>query len=292
MPEHRPDAVGDIRLAFALNLGFALLELVGGYWANSVAVLADALHDFGDSLALGLAWLLERKARKRRSPGFTYGYRRFSLLSALVNGLALFVGSMLALREAAERLATPEPVDTGGMLLLALVGMAVNGYAALRLKTGRTLNERVVSWHLLEDVLGWAAILIAAIVMRFTGLYVLDSILSLLIALFILRNVIGNIKGAMRVFLQGTPENYSVAGLERQISAIPGVLSVHDTHVWSMDGEYTVLSQHLVVAKDADAAHIRRIKAEALARLRRLDVDHVTLEIEFEDETCSVDDRE
>ncbi|HEX5169411.1 MAG TPA: cation diffusion facilitator family transporter, partial [Cyclobacteriaceae bacterium] len=164
--EHR-ESLGNIRMAFWLNTGFALFELAGGILTNSVAILSDALHDFGDSLSLGLAHFFEKKSEQTRDKAFSYGYRRFSLLGAFINSIVLIVGSIFVIQEAAKRLLEPQEVNARGMLLLAVIGVVVNLVAMLRLKRGSSINERVVSLHFLEDVLGWVAVMIGSIVMIF-----------------------------------------------------------------------------------------------------------------------------
>jgi cobalt-zinc-cadmium efflux system protein len=156
---HDHQTTGDIRVVFFLNLGFTVVEIVGGLWTNSTAIVADAVHDLGDSLSLGLAWFLERYSNKSRDATFTYGYRRFSLLGALVNAIVLVTGSVFVLATAILRIIHPEPVNAAGMLGFAVAGIIVNGLAVLRVKKGKSLNAQVVTWHLLEDVLGWVAVL-------------------------------------------------------------------------------------------------------------------------------------
>lgn len=150
----------NISLAFFLNLGFCIIELIGGLLTNSVAILSDALHDFGDSVALGLAWVFQKKSEQKPDDKYTYGYRRFSLLSAIINSIILVAGSAFVLFESIKRIIEPAETNAKGMLLLAILGVAVNGVAILRLRKGGSVNERVVSLHLMEDVLGWVAVLI------------------------------------------------------------------------------------------------------------------------------------
>ncbi len=176
-------------LAFWLNTGFAILEIAGGLYTNSVAILSDALHDFGDSLSLGLAFYFQRKSLKKRDDYFSYGYKRFSLLGAFINSLILIIGSIFILQEAIHRLARPEQANAKGMLALAFIGIVVNAIAMFRLRSGGSINERVVALHFLEDVLGWVAVLIGSVVMLFADVPILDPILSMLIAGFILFNV-------------------------------------------------------------------------------------------------------
>ncbi len=283
---HDHDDAGDLRLAFFLNLAFTLLEIVGGLWTNSLAILSDAVHDLGDSLSLGLAWYLERVSQRGRDARFTYGYRRFSLLGALLTTIFLIVGSGAILMEAIPRLLAPEPANARGMILFAVTGILVNGLAVLRLRGGTTLNKRMVAWHLLEDVLGWVAVLAVSIALLFTDLYILDPILSLLITLYVLYNVIGNLRTTVALFLQAVPENVDLHEIEARIQAVAHVLSTHHTHVWSMDGNHHVLSTHVVVERDISREQVLCIKEEINAMCTSLDLVHTTVEIEYQDEGC------
>ena len=195
-------ASGNIRTAFFLNLSFTLVEIVGGILTNSIAIMSDALHDLGDSISLGLSWKLQNLSERKRDQKFSFGYRRFSLLGSLINGLVLIAGSILILSEAIPRLFNPETPHAKGMLALALLGIVVNGAAVFKLQKGKSLNERAVSWHLLEDVLGWFAVLVVSIVMMFKNMPILDPVLSIIITLWVLYNIAGNLKKTFFVFLQ------------------------------------------------------------------------------------------
>lgn len=150
---HTHDSKSDLRGAFFLNFAFTLVEIIGGIWTNSVAIVSDALHDFGDSLSLSLSWFLEKYSHKGKDAKYSYGYRRFSLLGALANMVVLIIGSGFVLSAAIPRLIHPQPSDAKGMMSLAIVGMIINGLAVLRVKDGKKLNVQVVTWHLLEDVM-------------------------------------------------------------------------------------------------------------------------------------------
>ena len=173
-----------IAWAFFLNAGFSVIEFIGGMLTNSTAIMADAVHDLGDSLAIGLAWGLAKFSDSPSSDSFSYGYRRFSLLGALINGVILLLGSLWVLNHAIPRLQNPVMPETTGMLVLALFGVVVNGLAAYKLGQGSTQNERMLNWHLLEDVLGWAAVLVGAAVMHFTAWAFVDPLLSIGISIF------------------------------------------------------------------------------------------------------------
>lgn len=278
----------NITLAFWLNTGFAMLEIVGGLYTNSVAILSDALHDFGDSLSLGLAYYFHKKSAKKRDDFFSYGYKRFSLLGAFINSLVLIIGSIFILEEAVKRLVNPEQANAKGMLILALIGIAINGIAMLRLRSGSTINERVVSLHFLEDVLGWVAVLIGSVVMIFADVPVLDPILSMLIAGFILFNVYKNLRQAFRIVLQGIPDNVDVEEIRKKIRSIPEIAGIHDLHTWSMDGHYNIMTVHLVVKSLTPPPDLEHLKQEVRRQLRQMNIQHLTIETEFDGQVCEL----
>lgn len=283
-------STGNIRMAFFLNLIFTVIEIIGGLYTNSVAILSDALHDLGDSVALGLSWFLQGYSSKKRDKHYSYGYARFSLLSAFINAVILIVGSVFILIEAVPRLVDPQQPDATGMIVLSILGIVFNGAAAFKTHGGKTQNEKMVSWHLLEDVLGWVAVLIGAIIMRFVELPILDPILSVGFTLFILYNVVKNLLATSRIFLQAKPENVSLKKLENQVLDLDGVSSVHDTRSWSMDGEQTVLTLHVVIRDDSSQDDIKRIKQDIRKFGRDQHIGHITIEVEFESENCELVD--
>jgi len=189
---HHNHSNKNLKIAFFLNLAFTIVEVIAGFYVNSIAILADAIHDAGDSLSLGTAWYLQKKSNKAPNKKYSYGYRRFSLLGALINCTILIGGAIYAIIESIERFIQPTIPDAQGMMWFAFLGILVNGYAAWKLSTGKSINEKVVSWHLVEDVLGWIAILIVAIVIQFKEIAYLDPLLSLLITIYILWNSIKN----------------------------------------------------------------------------------------------------
>lgn len=287
---HHHHGTGNIKTAFFLNLGFTILELVGGILTNSVAILSDALHDLGDSLSLGLSWYFQNLSSKGRDKKFSYGYKRFSLLGAIINSAVLLTGSIIIIYEAIPRILDPEQPSTKGMIALAIVGILVNGAAVLKLRKGSSINEEVVSLHLLEDVLGWVAVLIGAIVMHFVDAPVIDPILSLGIAAFILFNVFKNLKKSFTIVLQGTPSNIDIALITKKIEALDDIQEVHDCHLWTMDGEYNIFSAHLVVPHQTTVDALAEIKRNARSILEEMGVEHATLEFETQEEPCALAD--
>jgi len=282
----------NIKVAFFLNLGFAIVEIVGGIWTNSLAIASDALHDLGDSLSLGLSWGLEKYSNRRNDRKYTYGYKRYSLLAALINALILTAGSLFILYRAIVRILDPQPVLAQGMIYFAIGGIIVNGLAVLRLRKGKSLNEKIVSFHLLEDVLGWVAVLIISLVMMFKDIPILDPILSAAIAVYILYNVGKNLKKTASVFLQAVPEGIDIEEIDKKILEIDQVIDVHHTHLWSIDSLNHVLTTHIVVEDEVDANRMSDIKTSIKEMLKPLGLEHVTLEIERRSESCSLRDKE
>jgi len=285
-PTHAHQNTHSIRFAFFLNLIFTLIEITGGIWTNSVAILSDALHDLGDSLSLGLAWYLEKYSQKGKDKKYSYGYRRFSMLGALVNTIVLIVGSLIILSEAIPRIIRPEQANAKCMALLAAGGILVNGIAALRVSRSKSLNARMVAWHLLEDLLGWIAVLVVSIVLLFKAIYILDPILSVLITIYVLYNVVCNLKKTLVLFMQAVPEGIDVSALEDKILAIDKVRSIHHLHVWSLDGEHHVLTIHVVIESKSTIEDVQRVRKEINALMEEMDFEHTAIQVECEDETC------
>ncbi len=288
--KHHHDSGKNLKVAFFLNLGFTVFELIGGFYVNSIAIISDAIHDLGDSLSLGTSWYLHEKSKKKATREFSYGYKRFSLLGALINSIVLVAGSVYVVSEAIGRILEPEPSNATGMLLFAVVGVTINGYAAWKLSKGKTMNERVVSWHLLEDVIGWASILIVSVVLQFVENNYLDPALSLLITLYILWNVIKRLKETLFIFLQGHPADIDQDEIENRIARISNVDSLHHTHIWSLDGESHVFTTHVKLKRLENLHDFLHIKNEIKKILHDYPFQHYTIETEIDEETCGLED--
>ena len=287
---HHSDTSSDSRIttAFFLNVSFTIIEFIGAWLTNSTAILADAVHDLGDSLSIGTAWLLNRAAVKKNADNvFTYGYRRLSLFGALINSLVLIGGSAWVLTEALPRLADPVMPKAEGMLALAVLGVAVNGLAAYKLSKGKSLNERVLNWHLLEDVLGWVAILIIAIILQFAEWPILDPLLSIGFTLFILFNVIRNLWITGKLFFQAVPDKALHDDIKQSLTSIEGIREIHHLHLWSLDGEHHVLTAHLTLDNDNFSANYYLAMKQTVADiLSQYDLAHTTIEFELLQEGC------
>lgn len=275
--------------AFWLNFTFTIIEFIGGWLTNSVAIMADAVHDLGDTLSIGLAWYLSKLGKKTSTEKYTYGFKRLSLMGAMINGVILIVGAVWILSEAIPRLANPEMPVTEGMMGLAVLGILVNGLAAYKLHGGHSMNEKVLNWHLIEDAMGWVAVLIVAIVLHFVNWPILDPILSIGFTLFILINVIRYVVQTMSLFLQGVPDLATRNAISKQLLSIKHVEEIHHVHFWSLDGEQHVLTAHVVINCLIDNEKLRALKQEVNERLTPFGLSHTTIEFELPGEPCRDD---
>ena len=278
---HAPTSAARILTAFLLNLFFSVFELIGGIFTGSVAILSDALHDLGDAAGIGLSFFLERKSRKRPDTTHTYGYARYSVLGGLITTVILLAGSCLVIYNAILRLLNPTPIHYNGMLIFAVVGVAVNLAAAIFTRHGESLNQKAVNLHMLEDVLGWIVVLIGALVMRFTDWVFLDPLMSVGVAVFILIHALKNLKEILDLFLEKTPDGVTVEELSHHLTELAGVVSIHHVHIRSLDGTRHYATLHAVIDGDPAAA-----KAAIRAELAEHGITHATIETETPDEVC------
>lgn len=275
----------NILIAFILNLFFSVFEFIGGMFTGSFAIVSDSLHDLGDAASIGIAFFLEKKSNRQPDENYTYGYKRYSVIGSVITTLILLFGSVTVIYNAVLRIITPTEINYDGMILLAIIGAGVNFVAALFTRDGDSLNQKAVNLHMLEDVLGWIVVLIGAVVMRFTDISIIDPILSIIVALFVLINAIRNLNEALALFLEKTPDGLSVKEIKEHIGHIEGIEDVHHVHLWSMDGVTNYATMHIVTS--GDTVCIKRLVRE---ELKEHNIDHVTIEIESPDEDCSEKD--
>ena len=265
----------NLKIVFFLNLFFSVVELTGGIYTNSIAILSDALHDFGDSLALGLAWYLQNLAQKDRDKDYSYGYGRFSLLGSFITSTVLLIGSVFILQESIPRLLHPEQPHAEGMIWIAILGLIINGAAVFQLKGSTGLNERTAMLHLLEDVFGWVIVLIGAIVMLFFNFPIIDPLLSLILAVVILVGVIKSFLKIFKIFMQGIPTGVDMDKIVTLIENKNKVNRVTDVHVWSTDGEYNVMTLNIEIDGTTFSNDIIN---EIKNNLKEQNIHHVTIE--------------
>jgi cobalt-zinc-cadmium efflux system protein len=279
----------NLRLAFFFNLAFTLVEVAGGLWTNSLAVLSDALHDMGDVLVLGAAWYLSHLAVHGRDAKYSYGYGRYGMLGGWLTALVLAIGSVVLMAFTLSRINAVHEPHAGGMVLLAVFGLCVNGFAAWKLHGGSSLNERGAFLHLMEDVLGWAAVLVGGILIHFTGLGIIDPLLSIAINLYVLFNAIRTLHKGTAILMQRLPEDFDEAAIAEALLALPHVTGSHDQHAWTLDGQYIVLTVHLEV-DTTDAEERFRLTDQARQVLKDMGVHHATIELERPQDECSLQD--
>ena len=273
---------GRILVAFILNLAFSVFEFVGGAFTGSIAILSDAIHDLGDAMSIGASFALEKISHKKADKKFTYGYHRYSVLGGALQSLILLCGSLAVAYNAAMRFITPRPIDYDGMIVIAIIGFAVN-FVAARFTAGEgSLNQKAINLHMLEDVLGWAVVLVGALVMRFTDWWFIDPALSLVLSLFIGVNALKNLKQVLDIFLEKTPAGIDPEEITHHLVQIPGVEEIHHLHIWSMDGCRNSATLHAVITGDGGA-----VKSAIKEELAEHGIVHATVETECLGEHCA-----
>lgn len=271
----------NILIAFLLNLSFSVFEFVGGIFTGSVAIVSDALHDLGDAMSIGLSLFLERRSKRPPDETHTYGYARYSVLGGLITTVILLAGSALVIVGAVNRIFHPTPIHYDGMIVFAIVGAGVNLCAAFFTREGDSLNQKAVNLHMLEDVLGWVVVLIGAVIMRFTDLTIIDPLMSIAVAVFILVNAWRTLREVLDLFLVKTPAGIHIHELEEHLTHLEGIESVHHLHVWSMSGQGAYATLHAVTAGDPHT-----VKEAIREELGEHGIFHVTIELEQPGEYC------
>ena len=271
----------NILIAFILNLSFSIFEIIGGFFTGSVAIISDAVHDLGDATSIGISYFLEKKSKKQPDETYTYGYARFSVIGSVITTLILLFGSVMVIYNAILRIINPVEINYNGMIIFAIVGAVVNFVAAYFTKDGDSLNQKAVNLHMLEDVLGWIVVLVGAIVMRFTDISIIDPLMSMAVAIFILINAVKNLKEVLDLFLEKIPNNISIEEIKEHITKVDGVLGVHHIHIWSMDGHNNYATMHIVAKENSHT-----IKDKIREELKEHGIGHATLEIESPDDHC------
>ena len=270
-----------ILVAFILNLAFSIFEFIGGAITGSVAIVSDAIHDVGDAMSIGISYFLEKKSKKQPDDTYTYGYARFSVIGGVITTVILLVGSVAVIYNAIVRIFNPVEINYDGMIIFAIFGVVINFLAVYFTSGGHSINQKAVNLHMLEDVLGWAVVLVGALVMRFTDFAIIDPIMSICVAVFILVNAIKNLKEVINLFLAKLPPHLRIDEIKENICEIDGVVGVHHIHIWSMDGNSNYATMHVVCAGET-----HEVKRKIREELKEHGINHVTLELEDEGEEC------
>ena len=264
-------------VAFFLNLSYAIVEFIAGGIFGSSAVLADSIHDLGDAIAIGISAFLETISNREEDRQYTLGYKRFSLLGALVTAVILITGSILVILENITKLLNPQPVNDEGVLWLGIIAVSINVLASLVVRKGKTKNESILSLHFLEDTLGWLAVILMAIILRFTDWYILDPLLSLVISIFILTKAIPRFWSALKIFLDAVPEGLETGDLEKDLEALTNVKSVNQLSIWSMDGLENNAIVHLCLE---DWEQMMETKNQVRQLLEERGIQNITIEVD------------
>ena len=270
----------NILIAFIINITFSVFEFFGGIFTNSVAILSDSLHDLGDAISIGISYFLEKKSKKKADNKYTYGYVRYSVLGGVITTTILLVGSILVIIGAVKRIFNPVVINYSGMIIFAVVGVVLNLVAVYVTKDGDSINQKSVNLHMLEDVLGWFVVLIGAIIMNFTNIMLLDSLMSIGVALFILFNALKNLKKVVYIFLEKTPDDIDIDELKKELLKIKDIEDIHHIHVWSIDGYNNYATMHIVV----NSKNVSLVKKKIREELVEHNICHAILETE--DEAC------
>lgn len=270
----------NILIAFILNIAFSIFEFIGGLFTNSISILSDAIHDLGDAFSIGISYFMEKKSKRHADNKYTYGYIRYSVLGGVITTTILLVGSILVIIGAIKRIINPVDVNYSGMIIFAIIGVVLNFAAACVTREGDSINQKAVNLHMLEDVFGWMAVLIGAIVMNFTDIKIIDPIMSIGVAIFILINSLKNLKKVLDLFLEKTPDDIDIEKLKEHLLSIEGIDDIHHIHIWSIDGYNNYATMH-IVSKVND---INQLKKEIRKELEEHNICHTILETE--DEAC------
>lgn len=277
------DSFSNIKFAFFCNLFFSIIEFIGGVFTNSISIISDSIHDLGDALAIFISMVLEKKSRKKPDKNYTFGYLRYSVLGAFFTATILLIGSVLVIYNAILRLINPVEVNYDGMIVLAVIGLIINLIAMFKTFGSNNMNEKVINLHMMEDVLNWGVVLVGSIFMKIFDFSLLDPILSIGIACFILVHVVKNYKSILNIFLEKVPSDVNISKIKKFL-VNEKVVDIHHIHIWSMDGVHNYATFHVVLGDSVKIEEIDDIKEEIREKLNKFRIVHST--IEFEKDCC------
>jgi cobalt-zinc-cadmium efflux system protein len=262
-----------ILFAFLLNLCFSIFEFVGGIYTGSVSIMSDSIHDFGDAISIGFSYFMEKISEKKPDNKYTYGYSRYSILGGLVTTIILLVGSILIIANAINRLVNPIAINSNGMLIVAVIGCVIN-FIAMKLTHGNhSINQKAVNLHMLEDMLGWLIVLIGSIIIKFTDFTIIDPIMSICLSIFIIYNVIRNLKPIFEIFTLKVPNNIDIETLKKEILSIHGVTNINRLNIWQLD------ENNIIATIDVTVNTNEPIKHKILGIFNTYAIFYVTVEI-------------
>lgn len=266
----------NILIAFILNLSFSLLEIIGGFITNSISILSGAVHDLADAASIGTSYYLEKKSKHKPNYKYTYGYVRYSTLAAFITTIILLSGSLFVIYNAINRLFNPIDINYDGMIIIALIGILFNIIAVYKTKGGHSLNQEAVNLHLLQDALSWIIVLIGSILIKFTKINYIDSIMSLVISIYIIIHSLKHLKIILDLFLEKTPNNINIRKIKKELLENKNIISIDHIHVWSLDGYNNYATLHAIINND----EVENMKEYIKDYLKKENISHSTIEIE------------
>ncbi len=266
----------NILIAFILNISFSLLEIIGGFITNSISILSGAVHDLADAASIGISYFFEKKSKHRPNYKYTYGYVRYSILAAFITTIILLCGSLLVIYNATNRLFNPIDINYDGMIIIALIGILFNIIAVHKTKGGHSLNQEAVNLHLLQDVLSWIVVLIGSILIKFTKINYIDSIMSFIISIYIIIHALKHLKIVLDLFLEKTPDNINIRKIKKQLLENKNIVSINHIHIWSMDGYNNYATLHAIINND----EVEQMEEYIKEYLKKQNISHATIEIE------------
>ena len=266
-------------VAFFLNLSYAIVEFIAGGVFGSSAVLADSVHDLGDAIAIGISAFLESISNREEDSHYTLGYKRFSLLGAMITAVILMTGSVLVILENIAKIFHPQPVNDEGILWLGIIAVSINVLASLVVRKGKTKNESILSLHFLEDTLGWLAVILMAIILRFTDWYILDPLLSLAISFFILSKALPRFWSTLKIFLDAVPEGVDIQKIKTDLAELDHVASINQLNLWTMDGLEKNAIVHVCLK---EMEHMETCKESIRIFLKDCGFQNVTIEVDVD----------
>lgn len=275
----------NIKIAFLLNLAFSIVEAIGGILTNSISIISDSLHNLGDSITIGINYIFEKKSKKLPNKEYSYGYLRYTMLGSLIASFILLVGSVVIIYNVVPRLIKPLSVNYDAMIIFGIFGLLINLYATIKIMRSKEKDKKI-NTHMIEDTVIWLFILTGSICIKVFDLVIIDPILSLLIAVYILYQVYKYMKNIYNIFMEKVPKNVKIDEIKKDIESNENVDNVHHIHIWSMDGVNNYMTAHIHLNKVLSEEEIIKTKNDVKNKLKEDKINHITLEVEYFNEKC------
>lgn len=275
----------NIKIAFLLNLAFSIVEAIGGILTNSISIISDSLHNLGDSITIGINYIFEKKSKKLPNKEYSYGYLRYTMLGSLIASFILLVGSVVIIYNVVPRLIKPLSVNYDAMIIFGIFGLLINLYATIKIMRSKDKDKKI-NTHMIEDTVIWLFILTGSICIKVFDSVIIDPILSLLIAVYILYQVYKYMKNIYNIFMEKVPKNVKIDEIKKDIEENENIDNVHHIHIWSMDGVNNYMTAHIHLNKVLSEEEIIKTKNDVKNKLMEDKINHITLEVEYFNERC------